>query len=260
MGGPLTLEVGGRLRYSEPMLPRLLLLQAREPGDPMALHEHECFARALGVANDKITCHDLVAGVPSDEALAEHPLLLIGGSGKYSTLDDDPWLHRFFDWLTETVVTRHIPTFASCFGFQSLVRAGGGAMVRDPARAEVGTFEITLTEQGASDPLLAAFAPAFAAQLGHKDHATRLPAGMSHLAGSALSPFQAARIDGTAIFATQFHPELDREGNEHRYNAYRSGYCGSAADNDDAVLSSMRESPEASSLLPGWLQEVLRQG
>ncbi len=239
------------------MLHRLLLLQAREPGDPMAAHEHECFARALEVPLEKITCHDLVQGVPDASALEEHPLLLVGGSGKYSTLDNEPWLHAFFDWLSGTVIPRHIPTFASCFGFQSLVMAGGGEMVKDPARAEVGTFEIRLTAEGTDDPLLSPFAPAFPAQLGHKDHAVRMPAGMSHLAGSELSPLQAARVEGTAIFATQFHPELDRDGNVYRYKSYRAVYCGSAADDDDAVLAGMKETPEATSLLPRWLDEVL---
>ncbi len=80
---------------------------------------------------------------------------------------------------------------------------------------------------------------------------------MHHLAGSERSPFQAARIDGTSIFATQFHPELDREGNAYRYMAYRAAYSGSAADDDDAVLAAMRETPEATALLPRWLEEVL---
>lgn len=236
---------------------KFLLLQARVAGDPMAEHERLCFAEALEVDPTLVIAHDLLAGAPSDADLASHPLLLVGGSGAFSTLDDDPWLGEFFDFLADVVIPRRVPTFASCFGFQALVRAGGGDMTRDPARAEVGTFDIHLTEPGHDDPLLAPFAPSFAAQLGHKDHATRLPAGMHHLAGSERSPFQAARIDGTSIFATQFHPELDREGNAYRFQAYRAAYSGSAADDDDAVLAAMRETPEATSLLPRWLEEVL---
>lgn len=236
---------------------RLLLLQAREPGDPMAAHEHICFVNSLEVRPDQVICYDLLQGPPPDSTLDEHHLLLVGGSGAYSTLDEHAWLHGFFDWLAGVVVPRRIPTFASCFGFQALVRSGGGDMVKDPARAEVGTFEIALTEDGHADPLLGPFAPTFDAQLGHKDHATRLPAGMNHLASSELSPFQAARVDGTAIVATQFHPELDREANAYRYMAYRAAYEGSAADDEDEVLASMRESPEATSLLRGWLDEVL---
>ncbi len=236
---------------------RFLLLQAREPGDLMAQHEHESFAAALEVDAADIVCHDLVAGVPDDAALEAHPMLLVGGSGKYSTLDGEAWLKAFFDFLSDVVVPRKIPTFASCFGFQALVMAGGGEMVRDPSRAEVGTFDIRLTDAGRGDPLLAPLAPRFPVQLGHKDHATRLPAGIDNLASSELSPFQATRVEGSCIFATQFHPELDREGNLFRYLAYRAAYAGSAADDDDGVAASMRESPEATSLLPRWLEQVL---
>jgi GMP synthase (glutamine-hydrolysing) len=239
---------------------RFLLLQAREPSDAMAAHEQAAFAAALNVDRTDIVCHDLLAGVPGDATLEAHPLLLVGGSGRYSTLDDESWLRAFFDFLSDVVVPRKIPTFASCFGFQALVLAGGGDMVRDPSRAEVGTFDIELTEHGLQDPLLAPFAPRLAVQLGHKDHATRLPAGIHNLARSELSPFQATRVDGTSIFATQFHPELDREGNLYRFLAYRAAYAGSAADDDDGVAAGMRETPEATSLLPRWLEEVTAAG
>lgn len=233
------------------------MLQAREAGDPMAKHERVCFADALGVDSASVVGHDLLAGPPTDADLALHPLLLVGGSGKYSTLDEgEVWLRRFFDFLADVVIPRRVPTFASCFGFQALVRAGGGSMIRDPANAEVGTFEITLTDAGVADPLTGSYAPSFLAQLGHKDRADRLPAGMVHLGSSERAPFQAARVEGTSIVATQFHPELDRTGNAYRYEAYMDAYAGSSADNVDEVLAGMRETPEATSLLPRWVDEV----
>ena len=233
-----------------------LLLQARSPRDPMARHEHECFARALNVATDQVTPWDLLQGPPTVELLDEGPLLLVGGSGSYSTLDEVPWISSFFDFLSDVVIARSLPTFASCFGFQSIVRAGGGKMVRDPSRAEVGTFEVTVCGSGLDDSLIGTLGPSFPAQLGHKDHAVELPAGTSHLASSQRSPFQALRIDGTHIVGTQFHPELDRAANIYRYKAYRASYQGSAADDDSDVLAGMAESSEATSLLPRWAAEV----
>jgi len=149
-----------------------------------------------------------------------------------------------------------LPTFASCFGFQSIVRTGGGHIVRDPSRAEVGTFEIGVTSAGTDDPLFGSVSPTFPAQLGHKDHATGLPVGCIHLAASERSPFQALRIEGTHIVATQFHPELDRAANLYRYQRYRAAYEGSAADNDNEVEDGLTESPEATALLPRWAAEV----
>ncbi len=180
----------------------------------------------------------------------------MGGSGAFSTLDDHPWIHEFFSFLSDVVIPENIPTFASCFGFQSIVQAGGGQVVRDPSRAEVGTFEIEVTPEGASDSLFGAVSAGFPAQLGHKDHATRLPAGCIHLAGSERSPFQALRIDGTQIVATQFHPELDRAANLYRYQRYRDAYAGSAADDDSEVVDGLLETPQATALLPRWAATV----
>ena len=128
--------------------------------------------------------------------------------------------------------------------------------MRDPSRAEVGTFGIEVTADGADDPLFSSLTAGFPAQLGHKDHATGLPSECIHLPGSERSPFQALRIEGTQIVATQFHPELDRAANLYRYQRYRDAYAGSAADNDDEVESGLTETPESTALLPRWAAAV----
>ena len=237
-------------------MPKFLLLQARNPGDAMAHHEVECFAEALAVEVERIVAWDLLAGVPGERELSRVEYLLVGGSGDYSVLDDDPWLKQFIDFLSDVVVNKAVPTFASCFGFQGLVIAGGGQIVKDPAKAEVGTFEIVLTEEGRRDPLLGPLHPSFQAQLGHKDRAVSVPSGMIHLASSERSPYQALRVGGLPIIATQFHPELSRDANQHRYLAYLENYGQSAASDADEVLTGLRESPDATALLPRWLAEV----
>lgn len=222
----------------------------------MAQHELECFAGALAVPTAKIRCWDLLSGAPGRGDIGEDELLLVGGSGAFSTLDEHPWIQSFFDFLSDLVIPQQLPTFASCFGFQSIVRAGGGQVVRDPSRAEVGTFDIEVTAAGAADPLFSDMAGGFRAQLGHKDHAVSLPPGCTHLAGSQRSPYQALRIAGTQIVATQFHPELDRAANLYRYQRYRDAYSGSAADDDSKVVVGLMETPQATALLPRWAAEV----
>ena len=204
----------------------------------------------------QIRCWDLLRGAPTSNELSPNDRLLVGGSGAFSTLDDHPWIRSFFDFLSDVVIPLQVPTFASCFGFQSIVRAGGGEVVRDPSRAEVGTFDIAVTPAGAADPLFSDVAGGFPAQLGHKDHATGLPPGCTHLAGSERSPYQALRIDGTHIVATQFHPELDRAANLYRYQRYRDAYAGSAADDDSEVVDGLLETPQATALLPRWAAAV----
>jgi len=223
----------------------------------MAQHEVDCFASALGVESNRVKRWDLLREVPDERALEQADLLLVGGSGDYSVLDNEPYIHRFLDFLAEVVVGQNIPTFASCFGFQALVASAGGSMVRDPARAEVGTFTIELTAEGQRDPLLGALTHSFKAQLGHKDRAEKLPSGMTNLARSERASSQALRVDGTQIVATQFHPELTRADNAFRYKQYQASYASSAAGDLDEVLATLEESPEATALLPRWAAQAL---
>lgn len=238
-------------RYTPLMSRNFLLLQARDPGDRMAPHEHDCFARTLNVPLDAIAIHSLLEGAPSPAVLEQVDAILVGGSGDYSVLGDEPFIRTFLTFLEQVVVGQKFPTFASCFGFQGLVLAGGGDVVCDKEGAEVGTFELHLTDAGRTDPLMAEVGSVFYAQLGHKDRADRLPAGMINLAYSEKTPYQALRIDGAPVFATQFHPELTREDNAMRYRTYWESY-GTHLQAEDPVLSTLRESPETSALLPRW--------
>ena len=235
---------------------RFLLLQAREPGDEMATHERECFARALQISPDRLVSHDLLSGPPDEALCRTYAALLIGGSGDHSVLGGGAFMTPFLDFLSNIVVAKGIPTFASCFGFQALALAGGGDVVTDDSRAEVGTYEIKLTEAGAADPLFGDLAPSFQAQLGHKDHVLRLPAGMTRLAYSDQASHQALRVDGTSIVATQFHPELTRRDNTQRYLRYWEAY-GSGDPDNDPVLERMNDSPQSTALLRRWVAQTL---
>ena len=235
---------------------QFLLLQARVPRDEMANHEHECFARALGVQPSQISLHSLLNGRPSEEQVQSADAMLVGGSGQFSVLDNDEWVKGFIDFLSDVVVARKKPTFASCFGFQGLVLAGGGEVICDQENTEVGTFELTLSEAGKADPLFGTMPSQAKVQLGHKDRAARLPSDMIHMASTERSPYQALRVEGTPIVATQFHPELMKQDNIHRYLRYWEEY-GSGDPGNDPVMRSMDESPEASALLPRWVNSEL---
>jgi GMP synthase (glutamine-hydrolysing) len=237
---------------------QFLLLQARRDNDPMALHEQQCFAVTLGVPIETISCHNLLHGAPTEQQLEEMDLLLIGGSGDFSVTGSEPFLHEFFDFLADVSVSKNVPTFGSCFGFQGLVIAAGGQVKTDTTRAEVGTFRITLTAAGQADPLFSHADGNFQAQLGHKDLATELPSGLENLAFSERVPYQAVRVPGTQVVATQFHPELTRQANTKRYLRYQAGYSVTKELRDsDSVLATMKDSPHASALLPRWVEQSL---
>lgn len=236
---------------------RILLLQAREPGDSVREEERCSFAEKAGIGVDQIDTHDLLMGPPTRAQLAPIDALMVGGSGDFYVSNDSlPAIDDSLEFLGQ-IATSGFPMFASCFGFQMLVRALGGEIVYDPDTTEVGTFEIELTEEGLRDELTSVLPRAFSAQLGHKDRAERLPPGVIHLASSRLNRYQAFRIPGQPIWATQFHPELDRQTNLQRYQRYLEGYAAVMTEDDrEAALERFEESPDTVQLLPRFLQIV----
>ncbi len=240
------------------MQPKVLLLQARHADDPMAGHELACFADRAGLPADNVRPYDLCDGPPSLTRVREHDAVMVGGSGDfYVSKGDLPAFDTFLDSLRRIVDVGH-PTFASCFGYQSLVVALGGEILFDPENTEVGTYELDLTADGRSDELFGSLPNSFNAQLGHKDRAVSHPQGIPNLASSSASPFQALRVPGTPIWASQFHPELDRKTNKDRYRHYLEGYSSHMSDEErEVALDRFRDSPEASGLLRSFVELIL---
>jgi len=232
-------------------------LQARNLDDPVRQEERRSFAQKTGLPIEQIVPYDLLAGPPSLSQVRRFDAVMVGGSGdfyvsKRSLPEFDAQLE-----LLAAVVETGFPMFASCFGFQVLVQALGGAIVHDPANVEVGTYELTLTAAGNEDPLLGLLPPTFSAQLGRKDRADRLPDGVVHLAFSERSPYQSFRIPGKPIWATQFHPELDLESNRLRFERYLKGYSRHMSETErDEARRRFRDSPHTDQLLPGFLDLV----
>ena len=236
---------------------RILLLQAREKDDPVREEERCSFAYKAEIDPEQVETHDLLTGPPSPASLRRFDALMIGGSGDFYVSDDSlPEIEDNLEFLRD-IAAEGFPMFASCFGFQMLVRALGGEIVYGPDTTEVGTFDIELTEEGRKDELTSVLPPLFPAQLGHKDRASRLPPGVTHLASSRLNRFQAFRIPGEPIWATQFHPELDQKTNLQRFERYLEGYAAVMSDDEQkAALERFRESPETARLLPRFLSLV----
>lgn len=239
---------------------RFRLLQARNPDDPIRHAERASFAARLGVEVDDVLPFDAVTERPRAATLAAGvDGVLVGGSGDYSIFDEADWLPPFVDALGELVALRR-PVFASCFGFQGLVMALGGHVARDEARAEVGTFDVHLTDAADDDPIFTHLPPSFAAQLGHKDHAVVWPEGVAHLARSERCEYQALTIPGAPIWGTQFHPELTHAENLGRFQAYEHHYRHVFGDDRyERMVESFVPSPHAEGLLARFAA-VVRDG
>ena len=98
------------------------------------------------------------------------------------------------------------PVLGICLGAQLLAKALGGAVTRNPVR-EIGWYDVELTEEGKSDPVLSTFAPRQEVFQWHED-GIRLPPRVTHLASSPASPVQAFR-HGEHAYGFQFHLEVD---------------------------------------------------
>lgn len=232
-------------------------MQARLADDPMASHEHRCFVEHTGLAPDDIVCHDLCGGPPSRRKLAGYDAIMVGGAGDFHVSKGNlPNFAATLDFLREIVETG-FPMFASCFGYQCIVAASGGEITYDPENTEVGTYEISVTDEGAEDSLFKILPRRLNAQMGHKDRATRHPSGYHNLAISEQSKLQAFRVPNQPIWATQFHPELNRKTNLERFRHYLDGYAGvMSAQERQARFDRFQESPETGELLPRFLSLV----
>jgi GMP synthase (glutamine-hydrolysing) len=235
---------------------RILILQIRNPGDPMIEAEIMAFAQTLGRDPEEITVSTLLLDPPRERDLKPYDLLLIGGSGDYSVTRDDVWMEPALDCL-RGAVTSGKPLFASCFGFQAIAQALGGQVVHDKARAELGSNPIQLTEAGKSDPVFGLLPSPFLAQMGHEDCVDVLPEGAVLLASTERVQHQAYRLRDKPIYATQFHPELDREALLARLRTYPKYVEQIAGVPFDEFTDNCRETPEANSLLRRFVAEFL---
>ena len=90
------------------------------------------------------------------------------------------------------------------------------------------------------------------------DRAARLPSAVEHLAGSDRAPFQALRVKGHPVYATQFHPELTWLDNRGRFLRYMDTY-GRLFGQERAQqqLDGHEPSPEANALLRRFVDVVV---
>ena len=238
----------------------ILLIQARPAGDEMLVQEQTCFAKRLGCPVDHLETQNLVEDPFDDGELDRFELCLVGGSGDYSLVDlDADWKRSLVDAM-ETIATRNLPMFGSCFGFQALVRASGGQLEAIEEQSELGTFEIQLTENGKDDELFGQLPERFNAQLGHNDSVSELPDSLIRLAVSDRCSVQAIRHKSAPIVATQFHPELTHHENMERFKQYIHNYKKPGETLEDAeqrAIDIHAPSPESNRLLTRFIETEL---
>lgn len=220
-------------------------------------HEVGAFARAIGCERSCIAVFDLLRQRLDRDALDGVDVVLLGGSGDYSATGSERWLMNALDSL-KMLCDLEMPVFASCWGFQAFARAMGGRVERDESRSEVGSFPVHLTEEAKSDPIFGRLPQTFYAHMGHMDHVTQLPAGATRLAYSERSENQAYTFAGLPIYATQFHPELERADLLCRLQQYPDYVRGVTGMSFEAFQQQLRDTPECSTLLRTFMAYLQR--
>jgi GMP synthase (glutamine-hydrolysing) len=181
---------------------RLVLLQVRNELVSLK-QEQSCFIERCRVARRQF---DFINLVDNPEIRWHHVkdahAVLIGGAGAFSVTREHPFTAPLRD-VIQRVIEDGRPVFGACWGHQFLADLGGGTVIEDKERSEVGTFPIRLTEAGKTDPLFAEFPERFHVQLGHNDRVSELGSGWLDLAQSEACPRQIIRLDDKPIYGTQ---------------------------------------------------------
>ncbi|MCL6424220.1 glutamine amidotransferase [Brachybacterium sp. JHP9] len=244
---------------------RPFLLIATRPEDDAARGEYEAVLRFTGLEPEQlrhVRIHD--APLPPID-LEEISGIILGGS-PFNTSDPDeeksPEQRRAesdLAALLDEVVEADFPFFGACYGVGTLGVHQGGLIDRTYGEA-VGGVTVTLTEEGLADPLVReAGVPAqFTGFVGHKEAVTQLPAHAVLLGSGENAPVQMFRVREN-LYATQFHPELDAAGLEHRIRVYRDNGYFDPAEMED-LIARVREvdTHHAAALLGAFARRYAR--
>lgn len=230
-----------------------LILQLR-PEQETADNEFDAIRHYGGLAKDEVHRIRLEQQGMPELDLAAYAGIIVGGSPFDVSLPEDRKspiqkdIEAGFTHLFDKIVAADYPFLGCCSG-NGLLGNYCGATISGRYSEPVGGTDITLTEAGRQDPLLAGLPSTFRVLLGHKEACDELPPGCVLLATNTACPVQMFRLHNN-IYATQFHPEADAAGFTVRINAYRNhGYFSpeSAADLISAV--EQEHTPEAQSIL-----------
>jgi GMP synthase (glutamine-hydrolysing) len=205
------------------------LLLATRAETPAADDEYRAFREGGCLPESGLVRHRLEAEPLPPLALADWSGIIVGGSPFNSSDPSESKssvqlrVEAELAALLDRVVAADFPFLGACYGVGTLGTHQGGVIDRTYGEP-IGPTEITLTDDGRQDPLLAGLPDRFQAFVGHKEACAELPPNAVLLASSAACPVQMFRVRRN-VYATQFHPELDVPGLLTRIDVYQdAGY------------------------------------
>ncbi len=131
-------------------------------------------------------------------------IVLLGGPMNVYEEDRYPFL-KHEDLFVKEAIQRGKRILGVCLGAQLIAKALGAKVYKAPVK-EIGWYEVTLTEEGAKDPLFSFFSKSFPAFQWHGD-TFDLPSAGKLIATSSPVRNQAFRY-GENAYGLQFHLEV----------------------------------------------------
>ncbi len=237
---------------------RFLVIQLR-PEDYAADSEWKAILRYGGLREDEVVRARVErTGLPAIE-LGDYAGIIVGGSPFDVSVPEDvksaiqKRIEAGFMELIGRLVDVDFPFFGACSG-SSLLGRFCGASISGRYAEPVGGADVTLTDEGAGDPLLEGFPSTFRVLLGHKEACDDVPPGTVLLAGSEACPVQMFRLRCN-VYATQFHPEGDREVFTVRINVYKDyGYFPPETAEDLIAAVAKEDTPFPKRILRRFVQ------
>ena len=132
-------------------------------------------------------------------------VVILGGAMNVDEVERHPHLATEVELIREAL-DREMPVVGICLGAQ-LIAKSLGAGVRAAMRREVGWHDVTLSDEGSSDPLLGHLGRSARLFQWHRD-VFDLPPGAISLGSSERCAHQALRYRSN-VYGFQFHLEVD---------------------------------------------------
>jgi len=202
------------------------------------------FIRGTGLDSNRFVCCAVDKG-ESLPVIDDVAAAIVTGSPAHVT-DLAPWNEIAAVYL-RLLHEQQNPILGVCYGHQLLAWAFGGVVGFHPKGREIGTIDVELTREAASDLLFDKMPKKFSAQASHQQSVLSLPDEAVLLAKNSFDAHHAFRL-GSSTWGVQFHPEFSA----HVMSSYireRRNDIAKEGLNVEGLLARVEATPVSASLL-----------